>query len=225
MTEIALRTEPTAELAPVGTVASLVGWADEVAAAHQLATKLVVTSFVPDYFKGKPHEAAAAILTGHELGLSPLASLRSIHVIKGTPGMYAKAMVAVVMKAGHDVWVEEQSDERVVVCGRRAGTDHIARTVWDRARAVQAKLLSNSKYNETPQQMYTARGQAEICRQIAPDALLGIPYAVEEVRTLPDRQEPAEDGRVTAAEILDAEAEEDWPATTQPPVFAEGGAA
>lgn len=219
MNEVAIRVEPNAiELAPTGAVASLVGWADEVQAAHMLATKLVVTSFVPDYFKNKPHEAAAAILTGHELGLSPLASLRSIFVIKGTPGMYAKAMVAVVQAQGHEVWVEEQSDDKVVVCGKRKNSDHVYRTVWDRARVVKAKLTANSKYQETPQQMMVARGQAEICRQVAADALHGVPYAVEEIRDFAadERERAAEDGRVTAAEILGVVVDDETEAAATP---------
>lgn len=227
MTEIAVRNDQPTEVATFApAAASLVQWAEEVSAAHALATKLVLTSFVPDFFKGKPHEAAAAILTGRELGLSPLASLRAIFVIKGTPGMYAKAMVAVVMAKGHEVWVEEQSDDRVIVCGQRKGSVHVYRTVWDRARVVKAKLTGNAKYQENPQQMMTARGQAEISRQVAPDALLGIPYSVEELYDMPGRAEAtpefAPPARVTAAEILgttvvDAEPVEDagdeWPAT------------
>ncbi len=212
MTEIAIRDEQTTaveaapvQLAPTATIASLAQWAGEARAAHTLAQSLVTTSFVPAHFRNKPAEATAAILTGHELGLSPMASLRAIFVISGTPGMYAKAMVAVVMSQGHEVWVEEQSDERVVVCGRRKGSEHIARTVWDTARVNKAKLRTNSKYTDSPQQMMTARGQAEICRQIAPDALHGIPYAVEELRDMrsDDADVPAaEDGRITSAEIL-----------------------
>lgn len=212
MTEIAIREDQPAavepapvQLAPTSTIASLATWAGEARAAHTLATSLVSTSFVPAHFRGKPAEATAAILTGHELGLSPMASLRAIFVISGTPGMYAKAMVAVVMSQGHEVWVEEQTDERVVVCGRRKGSEHIARTVWDTARVNKAKLRTNSKYTDSPQQMMTARGQAEICRQIAPDALHGIPYAVEELRDMrsDDADTPAvEDGRITSAEIL-----------------------
>lgn len=212
MTEIAIRDEQPAaveatpvQLAPTATIASLAAWAGEARAAHTLAQSLVTTSFVPAHFRNKPAEATAAILTGHELGLSPMASLRAIFVISGTPGMYAKAMVAVVMSQGHEVWVEEQSDEKVVVCGRRKGSEHVARTVWDTARVTKAKLRANAKYTDSPQQMMTARGQAEICRQIAPDALHGIPYAVEELRDMrsDDADVPAaEDGRITSAEIL-----------------------
>lgn len=227
-TAIAVREERAAadvQLTTPAAVATLAHWALEAKAAHNLAQSLCATSFVPDHFRNKPAEATAAILTGHELGLSPMASLRAIYVIKGTPGMYAKAMVAVVQSAGHEVWVEEQSDERVIVCGRRKGTEHIARTVWDARRVTRAKLGANAKYAETPQQMMVARGQAEICRQIAPDALHGIPYAVEELREFPGSpdtetvsepltvdditadDEPAETGQLTTDDLVEGEVE------------------
>lgn len=213
MTELAIRdTDRNAVALPMTpTVASLVDWAAELQAAGTLAETICRTAFVPEHFRGKPAETAAAILTGHELGLSPMASVRSIFVIKGTPGMYAKAMVAVVQAQGHQVWAEEQSDERVVMCGRRKGTSEVVKTTWDRARVEKAKLTGNAKYQENPQQMMVARGQAEICRQIAADALHGVPYAVEELDDLPPIKASAEVSR--AAEVLGVQPDDEEPRT------------
>lgn len=218
MTTVAIRNEQPNGLAvstqSSPTVASLVEWAAEAQAAASMAEQLCRTSFVPKHFQGKPMETAAAILTGFELGMSPMAAVRSIFIIAGTPGMYAKAMVAVVQSKGHNVWAAEQSDERVVIRGRRLGSPEIVETVWDRARVVKAKLTGNAKYQESPQQMMVARGQAEICRQIAADALHGIPYAVEELDDFPTSApvQATAGARVTAAEIL----AEDPPAADQP---------
>lgn len=217
MTELALRTEPAAieNYAPpaaTSTMTSLVAWEAELIAAGSIAMKLCVTPFVPKHFRDKPADAAAAILTGFELGLSPMASLRAIFLIGGTPGMYAKAMVAVVQSKGHEVWIAEQSDDRVIVRGQRKGSDHVFETVWDRARVVKAKLTGNAKYQENPQQMMTARGQAEICRQVASDALHGIPYSVEELEDFGPERDVQPSLRVTAAEILGTA-----PAAIEPP--------
>lgn len=220
MSEVALRREqPNGAVVPLvpttAAVLTLADWAQELDAAYAMAQRLVATPFVPRHFQGKPADAAAAILTGHELGFSPMAALRSIFLIGGTPGMYAKAMVAVVQAQGHEVWIPEQSAERVVVRGRRKGSEHTFETVWDRARVVAAKLTSNAKYQETPQQMMVARGLAEICRQVAADALHGIPYSVEELEDMPPvRVEATIAPRVTAAEIL---GQPDKPAEPEPP--------
>lgn len=209
MTEIALRPANNGAVAAyepaTAAIASLADWAQELDAAYGMATKLVATPFVPRHFQNKPADAAAAILTGHELGLSPMASLRSIFLISGTPGMYAKSMHAVVQAQGHHVWVAEQSADRVVVKGWRKGfKDEVFETVWDRARVVAAKLTGNTKYQESPQQMMVARGLAEICRQVASDALHGIPYTVEELEDMPPVRVEASvaPARVTREEIL-----------------------
>lgn len=214
MTELAIRTDSTDALDTypddppamgVTAVRDLVEWVEQAKAAFTLAQTLCKTSFVPKHFFGKPEDTAAAILTGYEMGLSPLSAVKAIFVIAGTPGMYAKAMVAVLQSKGHDVWVDEQSDERVVVSGRRKGSDRVHTTTWDRARVVKAKLQSNAKYQDTPQQMMVARGQAEICRQVAPDALHGIPYSVEEIEDFaarPIRAEVIGKTPVTTSEIL-----------------------
>lgn len=213
MTELAVREHNNgAVMVATPTLTSLAEWASEVRAAAEIAEGLCRTSFVPAHFRGKPAETAAAILTGHELGLSPMAAVRSIFIISGTPGMYAKAMVAVVQAQGHEVWIPEQSDDRVVVCGRRKGSPHVYETVWDRNRVVKAKLTSNAKYQESPQQMMVARGQAEICRQVAADALHGIPYAVEELDDLTPQAAAVAAPRLTAAEILAEEEETPAPA-------------
>lgn len=209
MNDVAIRTDNASAVAlpMTPTIASLVDWAAELQAAGSLAETICKTSFVPEHFRGKPAETAAAILTGHELGLSPMASVRSIFVIKGTPGMYAKAMVAVVQAAGHQVWADEQSDDRVVMCGRRKGTSEVVRTTWDRARVEKAKLTSNAKYQENPQQMMVARGQAEICRQIAADALHGVPFAAEELEDMAPIRASAHVSR--AAEVLGVQQPDD----------------
>jgi hypothetical protein len=211
LTEVAIRSNGNSVATLDGTtptMASLAEWAGEVRAAAQIAEGLCRTSFVPKHFYDKPAETAAAILTGYELGLSPMAAVRSIFIISGTPGMYAKSMVAVVQSRGHEVWIPEQSDERVVVRGRRKGSKHVFETVWDRARVVKAKLTGNAKYQDNPQQMMVARGQAEICRQVAADALHGIPYAVEELDDFPDASPAPAVGRVTATEILSSAVDE-----------------
>jgi len=202
MTEMMIREDRAAveTYEPPTTAATLVDWHEELLAAGNIAAKLCNTPFVPSHFRGKPADAAAAILTGRELGLSPMASLRSIFLFSGTPGMYAKTMLAVVQSQGHNVWVDEQSDERVVVCGRRKDSEHVTQTVWDRARVVKAKLVGNAKYQENPQQMMAWRGIAEMCRLVAPDALLGVPYAVEELADMAPAPEPRR--RLTAAEVM-----------------------
>jgi hypothetical protein len=171
----------------------LVAWAAGLSAAHQIGTALCGTSFVPKDFRGKPEEAAAAILYGDEIGLSPTQSLQGVYVISGRPALYARTMAAVVMAAGHEVWTVSKTDAEVVVAGRRRGSNHTIEEKWTTARAKRAGYLSNKKYDTDPAAMLYARALSDVCRQIAPDALAGLAFSVEELQLA----EPVETVTVT----------------------------
>lgn len=187
MTDIALRhtaapvvtEETTYNQDPTG--GRLIAWAQSLTAAHQLASALCRTSFVPKHFAGKPEEAAAALMLGDELGLSPISSLRSVFVIGGTPGLYAKTMVALVQSRGHDVWTEKDTPDKVIVAACRRGSDHVERSEWTTDRARRAGYTNNKKYETDPQAMLYARAASDVCRKIAADVLAGVPHTVEEL--------------------------------------------
>ena len=181
--------------APDPTGGRLVAWHGAAVAAASLASALCRTSFVPKAFAGKPEETAAALLLGDELGLSPLAALRSIHVISGTPGLYARTMVAVVQSLGHEVVTVVDTPTKVTVKGRRRGSEEWTTSEWTTDRARRAGYTSNRKYESDPQAMLYARAASDVCRRIAADALLGIPYSAEEL----ELEAPAATTRVTRA--------------------------
>jgi hypothetical protein len=165
---------------PAGDV-DLEAWARAGVAAAALADALARTMFVPKHFQGKPADCAAAILAGAEVGLSPVQALRSMYVIAGTPAMYARTMVALTQRHGHKVWTEKETPTEVVVCGQRHGSERVekVRFTFDQARA--AGYTNNIKYRTDPQSMLYARAASIVCRRIAADALLGIPFSAEEL--------------------------------------------
>jgi len=166
----------------------LVAWAGAAGAAHQLATSLSRTSFVPKAFQGNAADATAAIMLGDELGLSPIAALRSIYIISGTPALYARTMVALAMAHGHEIWTEESSDRQVTVCGKRRGSEHVERATWTIDRARKAGYTNNKKYDTDPQAMLYSKAAGEIARKVAPDVLSGVPYSVEDLELEPENQ-------------------------------------
>jgi len=171
-----------AGLPPTAATVSLMEWAQELGAAHQLGTALCSTEFVPASFRGKPEAAAAAILAGKSLGLDPMNALANIFVVSGRPSMYARTMAALVLQAGHTIRRVEATEQRVVYEGKRKGDTTFTRVEWTIARAQKAGYTSNKKYQTDPIGMLTAKCQAEICRVIAPDVLTGIAAtSVEEV--------------------------------------------
>lgn len=183
MTELAVRPDNT----PVHQSRPLVEWAHEARAAHDLASGLVDTPFCPDAFRGKPMHAAAAILAGSEVGLSPMAALNAYDVIQGRPAPKAITLRALVQSHGHDIWMESSTADRCIMRGQRRGSAKVQEVAWDMKRARDLKLTDKPNWKNQPQAMLVARATAEIARLIAADVILGIPYSAEEL----EDQQPA----------------------------------
>jgi hypothetical protein len=191
-------------LGPDPTGGRLVAWAQAARAANQLAASLVRTTIVPEPFRAKPEmspievervtaNTTAALLMGDELGLTPLASLRALYVIRGQVGMYARAKVALVKAQGHSIWTEAESDSSVTVAGHRAGEpDHVERSTWTFERAQRAGFVRRgrngelSQYETQPRALLYARAASDVANRVAPDALMGIPEDAEEPTAGPE---------------------------------------
>jgi hypothetical protein len=205
MTDIAIPDEPTAELQPYheASIARLEAWARQAVAVRQIADGIVNTSFVPAAYRGKPDEATAAILAGAELGFDPMASLRAFDNIQGTPAPKAITLRAVVQAAGHTIRIVESDERHCIVEGRRKGDTDGQRVEWTIDRAVKAGFVTkNPNWKTNPAAMLVARATAEMARWIASDAIMGMPYAAEEIADRTGAQAVPATSRVTAAEIV-----------------------
>lgn len=183
MTEVAVPQNPAGALAaPIvtETVKDLAAWASEMDAAYKIASVVCNTMFAPAHFRGKPEEAAAAILYGDTLGMPPMVSLKTIYVVHGSPALYAQQMYAIAISKGHEIERVNATETAVSFRGRRRGTTTWQTVEWTIERARKAKYTSNSKYQENPIGMLTEKCKAEIAKLVAPDALAGM-SSVEEI--------------------------------------------
>lgn len=205
--EIAEREESSIELLPPAQPPSLaarqmlLAHAEMMQTAHQLATAMCNTQMVPVRFRGKPDDGAAAILYGAELGLNPIQSLQRVVPIHGMPSLEARTMVGLLKARRYKVKTTSQSDESVTVEGWDLEGEHYTST-WTIERATRAgyvptidektgkyklnangKLIGNEKYLTDPQAMLKAKAQSEVCREMAPDVLLGISYTSEDLES------------------------------------------
>lgn len=245
MSEVAVRDE-----IPNGADHSaLVLWAYEAQQAARIATSLAKTSFVPKSLQGKPEDITAAILAGQELGLKPMASLRSMDIIQGTPALRAHAMRGLLQSQGHSIQLVESTMTRCKMRGKRKGEELWQEVVWTIERAKLMGLTGKGEWVKQAQTMLVARATGEVCRLVAADALYAMPYTAEELgddspssilgleppkrmarRTplavapepdlAPDVAEP--EPEPTGDTPPDLELEEDWPPAARPP---EDGAA
>jgi hypothetical protein len=226
-TEIAVSEEqfaPAIGSGPAGALGVLSVYADAIDMAYNFADKLCRTPLVGTVYRGKPADAAVAILYGAELGLNPIQSLQNIFTVHGTPAIYARTMVALLKVKGYRIDPIESSDESVTVVGY-SPTGQEVECTWTIERATKAgyvpqidpntgdyrknangKLDGNMKYLTDPQAMLYAKAAAEVCRKLAPDVLLGIAHSAEDldsepapVRVVSERVTPADIAGTLAA--------------------------
>lgn len=214
-------------------IGQLMAHAQAMTTAKQLADALCDTDLVPAIYKGKPGNGAAAILYGAEIGLNPIQSLQQIFVVHGSPAIYARTAVALVKRHGIRVQTVSSSNESVTVSACNPETGETEVSTWDIERASQAGYTANKKYQTDPQAMLYAKAAMEVCRKIAPDVLLGIAYAREELeletkstpRLIVSNRRgvdglraaiaPAVEPEIVGDEIEDDEAEEELPAAAK----------
>lgn len=192
MTEVTTYQAPAAPVAQTAGVAletittnatqntvDLVAWANELGAAHQIASAISRTEFVPKEFRGDADKTATAILYGKSVGLDPLAALANVFVVHGRPAMYSRTMVALAQRAGVEFERTEATEQQVTVHARRKGAQRWQQFTWSIARATKAGYTSNAKYKTDPIGMLTAKAYAEAVRVIAPDVLMGLAVSEE----------------------------------------------
>lgn len=156
-------------------------WSELLGAAAEFARMIAPTSFAPDAYRGKPAEIAGCVMMGDELGIGPMTALSKIDIVKGRPAPRAELARALVLRAGHELWLEDVTASRVTACGRRRGSDQVHRVTWTMDDAKRAGLAGSQTWRQYPRQMLTARATAELVRQMAPDVLAGIGLFAEEI--------------------------------------------
>lgn len=160
---------------------------------------------VPAEYQGRPSDIFLAVAFGAELGLSPAAALKAIHVIKGKTSLYADAAHGVCL--GHprcERFVRVPVDDPTKVA-----TFEVMRTGWKEpqtfsftmAEAEAGGLLSNANYKKFPARMLEARAKMIAARLSFPDLLAGV-YCPEEII---DMVEETPDVFVAPSSVVDAE--------------------
>jgi hypothetical protein len=147
----------------------------------RVAQRIAKTAMVPKALRGDAHEVLAVMAYGDELGIGPMAALRSIHMIEGAPTCSAQLMRALILGHGHVLQWREVRDDRVTLYGRRRDTGSDATVTWSMDEARRAKLLGKGNWGTYPRAMLAARATSELARLLFADLLHGVVYTPEEV--------------------------------------------
>lgn len=160
--------------APTQAIVSLAEWASEAQAIQGLAEGLSRTDFVPKEFRGSAGNVTAVILKGKSLGLDPMQSLEMFYVVHGRVGMYSKAMLQLVIRAGHSLVAVERTEQQVTVRARRRGETEYVDYTWSITRATKAGYANKDKYKTNPMEMLHWKAIAEACKFTFPDVIGGL---------------------------------------------------
>lgn len=148
--------------------------------AVQLAQLLFKARLFSAY--GTPEAVLSTVLSGRELGLSAMASLRAFHVVEGKPTMAADALRALVLKSGKAKTFRctERTAQAATFTTTREGEEPMElRYTIEEAQA--AGLVKNGgSWTKNPADMLVARASSKLARLVYPDVVAGL-YAPEEL--------------------------------------------
>ena len=149
--------------------------------AYKMCQVLSKSDLVPKSYRGKAENVFLAYIAGQPFGWDVTMSMRSFHIIEGTPSLKPEIQLALVRQAGHSVTVEKSSVDLVVINGKRSDTNDIATASYSIEDAKRAGLLGKGNWKTYPEDMLFARAVSRLCRRLFQDCLLGCAYTPEEL--------------------------------------------
>jgi hypothetical protein len=135
-------------------------------------------------------QAAVKILAGQELGISPFAALKGIHIVDGKPEIAAHLMGALIKRSGkYNYRVLESSDDKCSLEFSQHG-DVIGQSVFTHEQAKKAGLAGKGNWAKYTAAMLYNRALSQGARMFCPDIFLGAIYDEGELSVYPT-PEPA----------------------------------
>lgn len=155
----------------------------DMSEAWKLAQSAMASRLFSAY--GNASASLAAIMTGRELGLPAMASLRSVHVIEGRMALSASLMVALVLKSGLAEYfrpVSFDAKQATFETLRKGNGNKPVVLQHTIEMAITAGLVKDkSNWLKVPIDMLCARAQSRLARMCYPDLFAGL-YDPEELR-------------------------------------------
>ncbi len=163
------------QLAPQNLQTSAAGWQTMKEQAHVMLR----SGFLPPSIK-TAEQCLAIFMTGRELGIGMMESMRSINVIQGKPTVSPQLMLALANRTGEieDQEINADPDGATVTIKRRGRKAHKEHFGIKEAEAMG--LLTKDNYRKQPATMFKWRALAANLRVTFPDVLLGL-YTPEEL--------------------------------------------
>lgn len=183
-----------------------------LADVERMASTLVKAGggFIPSHFKNAG-QVAAVILAGREMGVPPMAALRSFYLIDGKLGMDASFVLGRMLAAGVTAeWLRNDAECASVKLTRPGSPSYTS--TFTKADAERAGLWGRGPWAKYPAAMLRARAVTAGARAYAPDVFAGSVYTAEELRGGQDAPEESEapppvfiESRAEAVAVVDVD--------------------
>lgn len=170
----------------------------ELSPAYAEIAVLARTFAMSGYFQDAQDAAKAVtkIIYGRELGLSPIVSMSSIHIIEGKPAMSSNLMAALIKRSGkYDYRVLRSDNEACVLAFKEKtvkGWEEVGESSFTIDDAKRAGVAARGVWVKYAKAMLFARAISQGLRTYCPDASLAPLYVPEELGATVN-----EDGNVT----------------------------
>jgi hypothetical protein len=143
--------------------------------AEQLSVRLAQSALLPDGLRGKPNDVLVTLITGHELGLSPMQAIRGLHVVKGRAVMSADMAVALTKQHPSCRFFRlVSSDDRAAVYETHREGDPEPTRMSFTAEQARTAGLGGDNWKKFPSAMLRARCSLALARAVYPDIMLGV---------------------------------------------------
>jgi len=153
--------------------------------AYRMANALSRSGLIPSALRGKPDDILVVLISGRELGMPPMQSLRHLYVIEGRISMSAVMMLGRVLKSGQcEYFTVTESTTKVARAKtkRRGSPDEVvlAFTIED---AIAMNLAGRDNWKKQPATMLRWRVVTALGRLVYPDIVEGI-YSEDEAEDI-----------------------------------------
>lgn len=145
--------------------------------AKSMSSTLSKASLLPAALRGKEADVLMTVMAGAELGLGPILSIRSIHVIEGKPTLSADLIAALCLRRAdvcEYLQPVESSAVKATYSAKRKGAPAAVTMSFTLEEAKQAGLAGKGNWSRYPAAMLRARCISAICRAVFPDLVGGL---------------------------------------------------
>ena len=145
------------------------------------AQALAESGLLPDSYRKQPANILWAAEYGEMLGLSTMAAITGVHVIKGKPTASAGLISALVRRAGHKLRVRGDAQSATCQIIRADDPGYTFEVTFTIDDAKTAELLGKDNWKHFGPSMLKARAITQCARDACEEALFGLHYTPEEL--------------------------------------------